>query len=157
MQNTMQENTMAPVQEFEQAQEGVTAQDLSESLMTGEQERQEEESEAMAARIREGIGALFEDGWTSEELAQLSQDAQVRNDIADGKDVIRAAAAYLRRQLIMAQQAQAMKRRGVPVAKTASSGAPAMENRIEQMTDAQFDAFSREARTAAMMGRKIRM
>ena len=53
--------------------------------------------------------------------------------------------------------AQAERRRGVPVTRSSASGSVPQENRIEQMSDAQFDAFSREARAAAMMGKKVRM
>ena len=44
-----------------------TAEELGEELMTAEDEQQMEEREALAGEIREGIGMLFEDGWTSEE------------------------------------------------------------------------------------------
>ena len=98
---------------------------------------------------------LFEDGWTGEELAALSQDEGVRADVAQGKDLIRAAAAYLRRQ--MAAMAQAPRRRGVPVARTSAAGNVAQRDRIEEMSDVQFDEFSKKARAAAMMGRKVRM
>ena len=110
----------------------------------------------LEAAIREGIAELFEDGWTQEELMALSQDMGVREDVARGLDVVRAACKYLRAQM------QAMKtvprRRGVPVARMAGGmGAAMQDNRIEAMSDAQFEAFSRQAREAAMMGRKVRM
>ena len=135
---------------------GVTAQELTESMLEEENVRQLEESETLEAQIREGIGALFEDGWTAEELAALSQDEEVRAQIAAGKDVIRAAAIYLRTRLA-AMAAQPARRRGVPVARVAAAGDPGAGMGIEQMTDAQFDAFSRQARAAAMMGKKVKM
>ena len=135
----------------EPMQEGVTAQELTQNVMEEERIRQEEDDRELAAQIREGIGMLFEDGWTADELEALSQDEEVRAEIAAGKDVIRAAAIYLRGRLL----AQGARRRGVPIAPTASgSTAP---GGIEQMTDAQFDAFSRQAKAAAMMGRKVKM
>ena len=152
--NTQQEAQMTRDMAQDAVYGAVTADALSEELMTGEEQRQMEESEDLAAQIREGIGMLFEDGWTSEELAALSQDDGVRADIAAGKDVIRAAAIYLRRQM---HAAQGMRRRSLPVSRHSAAGEPEPKRRIEQMTDAQFDAFSREARAAAMMGRKIRM
>ena len=155
--NTQQETQMTREMEADPVYGVVTADALSEELMTGEAQQQIEESEELAAQIREGIGMLFEDGWTSEELAALSQDEGVRADIAAGKDVIRAAAAYLRRQMQQMAGAQSMRRRSLPVSRYSAAGTAEPKSRIEQMTDAQFDAFSREARAAAMMGRKIRM
>lgn len=152
--NTQQEAQMTREMEADPVYGAMTADALSEELMTGEAQQQIEESEELAAQIREGIGMLFEDGWTSEELAALSQDEGVRADIAAGKDVIRAAAIYLRRQM---HAVQGMRRRSLPVSRYSAAGAAEPKSRIEQMTDAQFDAFSREARAAAMMGRKIRM
>jgi len=85
----------------------------------------------------------------------LSQDAGVREDVAAGLDVVRAACKYLRAQM------NAMKaiprRRGVPVTRASAAGSVPQENRIDAMSDAQFDAFSRQAREAAMMGKKVRM
>lgn len=141
---------------MEPMQEGVTAQDLTDNLLAEENAQQMEESETLENEIREGIGQLFEDGWTGEELNVLSQDEEVRAEIAAGKGLVRAAAAYLRRQLEAAQQARHVGRRSLPVTRATAAGSPPQASGIEQMTDAQFDAFSRQAKAAAMMGRKIR-
>jgi len=133
----------------------LSAHEISGELMEENIEQEAQEAQELEASIREGIGMLFEDGWSAEELSALSQDEGVRGDIARGKDVIRAAAAYLRRQ--MAAQQHMPRRRGVPVARSSAAGNAPQGDRIEQMTDAQFDAFSRQAREAAMMGRKVRM
>lgn len=137
----------------EPAQAPLTAQEISGELMEDNIAREAQEAEELEAGIREGIGMLFEDGWTAEELGALSQDAGVRADVAQGKDLIRAAAAYLRRQMIR----QNPRRRGVPVTRASAAGQTMQDNRIEAMNDAQFDAFSREARAAAMMGKKVKM
>lgn len=134
----------------------MTAQEISGELMEDAAGAQAQEMAQSEAAIREGIAELFEDGWTAEELSALSQDMGVREDVARGLDVVRAACKYLRAQM------QAMKtvprRRGVPVARMAGgAGAAMQDNRIEAMSDAQFEAFSRQAREAAMMGRKVRM
>lgn len=134
-----------------QAQEAVTAQDISGELMEDSAVSQGQEAQTLEAQIREGIGELFEDGWTQEELLALSQDEGVRADVAAGKDVVRAACAYVRRMRAP------MRRRGVPVTRVSSAGPIPQENPIEQMSDAQFDQFSKQAREAAMMGRKVRM
>ena len=137
----------------EELQAPMSAQELSGELMEESAAQNAMQAQELEAEIREGIGMLFEDGWTAEELSLLSQDEGVRADIAKGKELIRAAAAYLRRQMA----AQPMRRRGLPVSRTSAAGQAALGNRIEEMSDAQFDAFSRNARAAAMMGRKVKM
>ena len=134
----------------------MTAQEISGELMEDAAGAQAQEMASSEAAIREGIAELFEDGWTSEELAALSQDMGVREDVARGLDVVRAACRYLRAQ--MTAMKAAPRRRGVPVARMAGGAGMAMQdNRIEAMTDAQFEAFSRQAREAAMMGKKVKM
>lgn len=137
-----------------QAEDSLTAQDLTESLLEEENIQQMEEGSELEMEIREGIGQLFEDGWTGEELRLLSEDAEVRAQIAAGKSLVRAAAMYLRRQIAAGRPAA---RRSVPVTRATAAGSMPRSGGIEQMTDAQFDAFSKQAREAAMMGRKIRM
>ena len=133
----------------------LSAHEITGELMEESVNREAQEAQELEAAIREGIGMLFEDGWTGEELAALSQDEGVRAEIAQGRDLIRAAAAYLKRQLASMQQAP--RRRGVPVTRASAAGHVAQGDRIEEMSDAQFDEFSRRARAAAMMGRKVRM
>ena len=133
----------------------LSAHEITGELMEDSITREAQQAQELEADIREGIGMLFEDGWTGEELAALSQDEGVRAEIAQGRDLIRAAAAYLKRQLAAMQQAP--RRRGVPVTRASAAGHVAQGDRIEEMSDAQFDEFSRRARAAAMMGRKVRM
>ena len=133
----------------------LSAHEITGELMEDSITREAQQAQELEADIREGIGMLFEDGWTGEELAALSQDEGVRAEIAQGRDLIRAAAAYLKRQLASMQQAP--RRRGVPVTRASAAGHVAQGDRIEEMSDAQFDEFSRRARAAAMMGRKVRM
>ena len=133
----------------------LSAHEITGELMEESVNREAQEAQELEAAIREGIGMLFEDGWTGEELASLSQDEGVRADVAQGKDLIRAAAAYLKRQMTAMQKYP--RRRGVPVTRSSAAGQAAQGDRIEAMSDAQFDEFSRRARAAAMMGRKVRM
>lgn len=133
----------------------LSAQEITGELMEDSMTREAKEAQELEAAIREGIGMLFEDGWTGEELGSLSQDEGVRADVAQGKDLVRAACAYLRRQ--MAAMAHMPRRRGVPVTRASAAGYVAPGDRIEEMSDAQFDEFSKKARAAAMMGRKVRM
>ena len=143
------------MEEMMMEQAPLSAQEITGELMEDSMTREAQQAQELEAEIREGIGMLFEDGWTGEELGRLSQDEGVRADIAQGKDLIRAAAAYLKRQLAAMQQIP--RRRGVPVTRASAAGHVAQGDRIEEMSDAQFDEFSRKARAAAMMGRKVRM
>ena len=133
----------------------LSAHEITGELMEESVNREAQEAQELEAAIREGIGMLFEDGWTGEELAALSQDEGVRAEIAQGRDLIRAAAAYLKRQ--MAAMHQMPRRRGVPVTRASAAGHVAQGDRIEEMSDAQFEEFSRRARAAAMMGKKVKM
>lgn len=135
----------------------LSAQEITGELMEDSAEAAAREDEELEASLREGVGMLFEDGWTAEELTALSQDEGVRSDVAAGLDLIRAAAKMLRRQLMETKTMQAPRRHGVPVTRSSAAGAAMPENRIDAMSDAQFDAFSRQAREAAMMGKKVRM
>ena len=135
----------------------LSAQEITGELMEDSAETAVREGEELEASLREGVGMLFEDGWTAEELTALSQDEGVRSDVAAGLDLIRAAAKMLRRQLMEAKAMQAARRRGVPVTRSSAAGAAMPDNRIDAMSDAQFDAFSRQARAAAMMGKRVKM
>jgi hypothetical protein len=124
-----------------------------------EQEEQTEEEElspeeAQKQAITIGLQALFEDGWTNEELLAFSKDKTVRADIAAGKDVIRAAMAYERRQRTAAPAKSAKK--SVPTLKSAATSGARNSNRIDEMTDAEFDAFSRKAQAAMREGKLVR-
>ena len=132
-----------------------TAQEISGELMEEAGVQAAQEAAGLEAAIREGIAELFEDGWTQEELMALSQDMGVREAVAKGHDVVRAACAYLRAR--MQQMHSPMRRRAVPVSRVSGAGSMMQGSGIEQMSDAQFDAFSRQAREAAMLGRKVRM
>ena len=84
----------------------VTVDDLEDNLTQHVEMQQIQESsdatDEMMEDIRAGLAALFEDGWTTGEMAALTQDEQVRRDIAEGHGVLRAACAYLRRNLSVA-------------------------------------------------------
>ena len=56
--------------------EEIGVDELEENL-TGEVEQQQaEENDELAAALRQGLGELFEDGWTTGELAAFSKRAQ---------------------------------------------------------------------------------
>ena len=157
MNNRTQHEFAAPQQERIDAAE-VTAEELGAQMTAAAQEQEgeamaalEQDQEQMLAQVREGIGELFEDGWTAEELAAFSQDPSSQEAIANGHSVARAACAYLR-----AKHAT-IRRRGVPTARTIAASAYERENPIEGMTDEQFDAFSKRAQAAMMEGRKVRI
>ena len=148
-----QEN--APTVDMEQLLGNVTSEEDPEP----EQEQQQEEpqepeqtpEEARAQAIKGGFQALYEDGWTQEELLRLSRDKTVREDIAAGKDFYRAVSAYERRQ--RAQSAPA--KRGVPTLKTPSAVETRKTSAIEEMRDAEFAKFSDEAIRLARQGKRV--
>lgn len=120
------------------------------------EEREKAQSAAPAANseIVSGIQSLIEDGWTRDMLDAFVRDETVREQVGEeGVSVRKAAFAYLSRQ--GGQQKPAAKK-GVPTMRTATTKAPPDANRIEEMTDAEFEEFSRRAEEAARNGRKVR-
>ena len=132
--------------------------DELEENLTGEAEEEQleeggREAEELVAAIRQGLGELFEDGWTAGEMAAMTEDEGVRQDIANGRSVARAACGYLKRML-----ATAAARKGtVPIARTTAAGTTRRGSAIEQMSDREFAAFSKRAQEAMMAGKKVRM
>jgi hypothetical protein len=125
---------------------------------TEEQPAEEEQAspeQAQRNAIQSGITALYEDGWTEDELTAFSKDAKARADIKAGKDFMRVANAYLMRQ--MQAEKPAGGKRGVGTIKSATTAGVNNGNRIEDMTDKQFEEFSRRAYEAAMSGKKVKM
>lgn len=131
--------------------EEIGVDELEENL-TGEVEQQQaEENDELVAALRQGLGELFEDGWTTGELSAMTQDEAVQREIADGHGVVRAACGYLKRMLA------APKKGTVPIARTTAAGTVRPGSRIEQMSDREFAAFSKRAQEAMMAGRKVRV
>ena len=120
-----------------------------------EEEEQISPEQAQRNAIQSGISALFEDGWTADELTAFSKDAKARADIKAGKDFMRVANAYLMRQ--MQAEKPAGGKCGVGTIKSATTAGVNNSNRIEDMTDKQFEEFSRRAYEAAMSGKKVKM
>ena len=137
----------------------ITADELEENLGAQAEEEMalesEDAGEAIAEAVRRGIGELFEDGWSAEELLAFSHDEGARRDVANGHSVSRAACAYLRRAL--QAQGAGIRKRAVPTVRQGAVDAGDAGSRIDQMTDEQFDTFSRKARAAMMAGRKVRL
>lgn len=147
-----QEN--APAVDMEQLLGNVTSEEDPEPEQEQQEEPQEPEQtpeEARAQAIKGGFQALYEDGWTEEELLRLSRDKTVREDIAAGKDFYRAVSAYERRQ--RAQSAPA--KRGVPTLKTPSAVETRKTSAVEEMSDAEFARFSDEAIRQARLGKRV--
>lgn len=119
------------------------------------EEEQVSPEQAQRNAIQSGITALYEDGWTEDELTAFSKDAKARADIKAGKDFMRVANAYLMRQ--MQAEKPAGGKRGVGTIKSATTAGVNNGNRIEDMTDKQFEEFSRRAYEAAMSGKKVKM
>ena len=153
MERWTREELLAADREADAAQ--VCAQELGEEL-TQDAPAQEEAAAQEGAQeetldaVREGIGELFEDGWTAQELAAFVKDAAAREAVAKGHSVARAACAYLKGKLNA-------RRHGGPTARAIAAGAHAQDNAVERMSDAEFDAFSRRAQAAMMAGKKVRL
>ena len=113
--------------------------------------------DAQKQAITQGIQSLFEDGWTSDELRAFSMDPTVREDIAAGRSVRQAATAYLRRGRSAQEQppAGANTRRGVPTLRSQATAPTRDRSAIDDMTDAEFAAFSERAMEAAMSGKRV--
>ena len=72
--------------------EEIGVDELEENL-TGEVEQQQaEENDELVAALRQGLGELFEDGWTTGELDAMTQDEGVKREIARGLRVLEAHA-----------------------------------------------------------------
>lgn len=125
----------------------------------GEGEPQEGEpqgEEARRAAYQAGLWALHDGGWTPQELQAFSVDGQVHKDLAGGMSLERAAEAYLRRDA--AQQAgRPAAKRAVPTTRNTAAGTAPAQSRIEQMSDREFDAFSRRIKGAMMEGKQINL
>lgn len=104
---------------------------------------------------KQGIRELIADGWTREELTAFAGDASVREALAAGATLRRAAKAFLTRA--RQQEGQAPRRTGVPTARNTAAGSGEESERIESMSDAEFERFSRRARQAMMQGKAIRL
>ena len=73
--------------------EEIGVEELEENLTGEAEQQQEEENDEWIAGIRQGLGELFEDGWTTGELGAMTQDEAVQREIADGHGVRLSQAA----------------------------------------------------------------
>ena len=74
--------------------EEIGVEELEENLTGEAEQQQEEENEEWIAGIRQGLGELFEDGWTTGELSAMTQD-----EVCSGKSLT-ATALFARRAAI---------------------------------------------------------
>lgn len=124
-------------------------------IIVEERERAQSAEPAANSEIVSGIQSLIDDGWTREMLEEFVRDETVREQVnEEGVSVRKAAFAYLNRT--RGQQQKPAAKKGVPTMRTATTKAPPDANRIEEMTDAEFEEFSRRAEEAARNGRKVR-
>ena len=108
---------------------------------------------AVVGRYREALERLMDDGWTLEELTAMCADDGVRRALGQGETLGRAATAYMRR----GAQARRPAKRGVPTFRAAATEDMREDDPIARMTDAEFAAFSRRAKEAALAGKRIRL
>ncbi|MBQ2948335.1 MAG: hypothetical protein IJD94_05090 [Clostridia bacterium] len=141
----------------ENAQQGEAAPEGGEEHQEAQTEEDGAQNDASALHntISAGLDELREDGWSDEELNAFAGDAQVIADLASGKSVARAANAFVRRQHTAAKAPA--KKGALPITQGSATGGAMPKISMDEMTDAQFDAFSRRAQEAAMMGKRVRM
>lgn len=118
------------------------------------QERANRQEDPRSTQVQADVQSLYNDGWTVEELQALTTDETVRRQVSEGVSLRKAAKMYLQRQTTTQQTTR---RRSVPTAKTAGSGAPPDYNDIANMTDAEFDALQERVERAAMEGKRVRL
>lgn len=113
----------------------------------------QDEAQAAIGRYREALARLMNDGWTMEELRAMCADGEVRRALEQGETLGRAATAYLRR----GAQARRPAKRGVPTFRAPATEDTREDDPIARMSDAEFAAFSRRAKEAALAGKRIRL
>lgn len=118
------------------------------------EEEPETPEQARNRELQEGIRALFDAGMTRDEMDAFVADNAVRRDIADGKSVMQAALAHMRRQTTGAAQKSAAKR-SVPTLRSAATQGAKDADRIAEMSDEEFARFAEKAERAAREGKKV--
>ena len=119
-----------------------------------EREKAKPESPNVEA-YRQGVQSLIEDGWTREELAAFAADNTVREELAEGVSLRKAAKSFLVRAN-KANSEAAPRRRAVPTSRNTAAGTGEQEDPIASMSDAEFEKFSKRARQAMLEGKRIR-
>lgn len=106
--------------------------------------------------IERGIRELSDDGWTEDDFNALIKDDKVRADIQAGKDFMRVVAAFERRRnAAKPEEGEPAAKKSVPTVRNASTAGMRNSNRIAEMTDKEFDEFSKRARAAVMSGKMV--
>ena len=119
----------------------------------GDDAEGQDAARAAVGRYRDALARLLDDGWTMDELRTMCADDGVRRALEQGETLGRAATAYMRR----GTQARKPVKRGVPTFRTAATEDMREDDPIARMTDAEFAAFSRRAKEAALAGKRIRL
>ena len=119
----------------------------------GDDAESQDAARAAVGRYRDALARLLDDGWTMDELRTMCADDGVRRALEQGETLGRAATAYMRR----GTQTRKPVKRGVPTIRTAATEDMREDDPIARMTDAEFAAFSRRAKEAALAGKRIRL
>ena len=120
---------------------------------SGDDAESQDAARAAVGRYRDALARLLDNGWTMDELRTMCADDGVRRALEQGETLGRAATAYMRR----GPQARKPVKRGVPTFRTAATEDMREDDPIARMTDAEFAAFSRRAKEAALAGKRIRL
>lgn len=123
-------------------------------IVEAQEKANRQPTDARSGELQADVQSLYSDGWTLEELQALTTDEQVRRQVnSEGMSLRKAAKMYLQRQTAQTTT----RRRSVPTAKSAGSGALPDNNPIANMTDAEFDAFQERVERAAMEGKRVKL
>lgn len=135
-----------------------------ESAVQSESKDGNQEGNAQAdqkAQYVEALRGLAQDGWTKAEIDALCADKTVIADLAKGRTLWQAATGYMRRQSAAQPQQAAPKKRGVPTVKTQTTAGAQdgdrLSEKLNSMSDKEFDEFMRRAEEAMMAGRRVRL
>lgn len=124
-------------------------------IIVEEREKAQSVQPANNGELVAGIKSLIEDGWTREMLEGFVQDETVREQInEEGLSVRKAAFAYMQRSRT---QEKPKAKKSVPTLRTATAAGTTDSDRIEEMTDAEFETFDKRVRAAMANGKKVRL
>ena len=149
-------NTTGLVDTLLNPTESPAQQEQQESEQQEQQTEQQSPEDARKAELDAALNELLEDGWSIDELQALVLDEKLREDIQNGKSLMRAVNAYARRQK-EANPAPATNKRGTPGLRSSTAAGSGQRNTIAEMSDEEFNKYYEKTKSEALAGKKIRL
>lgn len=134
---------------------GKAPEEHAEPAQTEPAKEAQSPDDARKEALAKGLGDLMADGWTKADFDVFVKDRQVLDDLNAGKDFMRVAAAFERRRSAAQAIEPPASKKSVPTMRSASAAGVRDSNRIAEMSDKEFDEFSRRARAALMSGKTV--